>query len=366
MTKLANYKHNIKVEILTPLSVGGSGEDNWKQGVDYIIKGNKLYHLSLKKMIEYCIKSEAIANIYANQQPITSLIAPNELENICDKVYPCSVSSATDVRNMIRNQLSGKPIIPGSSFKGAIRSALLHQMYKSDPKNPMKESAYFGELKYGENFMRYVKVSDIEFPDTQLVNTKIYNLRKENNEWEGGWKHGGSRGTNEYFDSVGFNTLYECLTPNMSSIGSIAISNGDTFRHGVNTQLKQSILSANGIFELFKQINQSTKDYLNSEKDFFKTYGDAEGSEEIINSIDALIDRIPDDNSYCILKMSAGCGFHSITGNWQYEDYTTIGEWGPRETKNKNLWNKHKYKSRKIADYNDNLTLMGFVKISLA
>ncbi len=362
MTKLANYKHNIKVEILTPLSVGGSGENNWKQDVDYIIKDNKLYHFSLKKMIDCGIKPEAIANIYANNKPVSTLIAENKLEKICDKVFPCSVHQATDVKNIIRNQLTGKPIIPGSSLKGAIRSALLHQMYKSDPNEHMKESTYFGELKYGEDFMRYIKVADIEFADTQLVNTKIYNLRKVGNEWEGGWKHDRYK-TNDSFQSIGFNILYECLTPSMSSIGSIAISNSDTFKQGVNTELKNNILKEKGILELFKQINQSTKDYLLAEKVFFETYDNGEGSEEIIDSIYELINSIPEDNSYCILKMSAGCGFHSITGNWQYADFTKTGIWDtPR---NQNTHNKHKYKSRKIADYKENLTLMGFVKISL-
>jgi hypothetical protein len=67
---------------------------------------------------------------------------------------------------------------------------------------------------------------------------------------------------------------------------------------------------------------------------------------------------IPDDDSYCLLKMSVGVGFHSITGDWQYEDYDQTGIW----TENRNA-GKKKYKSRKTAEYNGQLQLMGFVKL---
>ena len=56
--------------------------------------------------------------------------------------------------------------------------------------------------------------------------------------------------------------------------------------------------------------------------------------------------------------MSAGVGFHAITGDWQYEDYGQTGTW----TDGRNA-GKKKYKSRKTADYNDHLQLMGFVKL---
>lgn len=58
--------------------------------------------------------------------------------------------------------------------------------------------------------------------------------------------------------------------------------------------------------------------------------------------------------------MSAGSGFHSITGDWQFDDYSKTGTW----TNGKNT-GKQKYKSRKIAIHDDKFDLMGFVKISL-
>ena len=56
--------------------------------------------------------------------------------------------------------------------------------------------------------------------------------------------------------------------------------------------------------------------------------------------------------------MSAGVGFHSITGDWQFDDYDKTKMWADGRNAG-----KKKYKSRKIAEYNNRLQLMGFVRL---
>jgi hypothetical protein len=59
------------------------------------------------------------------------------------------------------------------------------------------------------------------------------------------------------------------------------------------------------------------------------------------------------------MKMSAGVGFHSITGDWLYDDYCDEpGLWPADDRRNAG---KKRYKSRKIAEYDNHLQLMGFV-----
>jgi hypothetical protein len=69
--------------------------------------------------------------------------------------------------------------------------------------------------------------------------------------------------------------------------------------------------------------------------------------------------------------MAAGSGYHAITGGWnQYSDnYVNIGIWDDQyEMKRMGIAlahkNKHKYKSRRIVEYNGQLHLMGFVKLT--
>ena len=111
------------------------------------------------------------------------------------------------------------------------------------------------------------------------------------------------------------------------------------------------------ISSLFQVINDVTKEYLQKERAFFLKY-DANRSEEVLNGIDSLLSMIPTDGSCCLLKMSAGVGFHSITGDWQYDDYDNTKFW----TDGRHA-GKKKYKSRKIAEYNHRLQLMGFVRL---
>ena len=213
--------------------------------------------------------------------------------------------------------------------------------------------------------MRFVKISDAEFDKTELVNTKIFNLRGNGNNWQGGWKFSGSQ-TDKNFNPNGFNTLYECLMPQQKGYASLMLSkklydnyekNNEKHRTHLKAEKKRPILQ-DDIQTLFGIINGHTKDYLEKEKDFFTKYA-TDKSDEIIKSIDELLKAIPSDNSYCILKMSAGSGFHSITGDWQFDDYTKA----PLDRKRVRE-GKVNPKSRKIAIWNGNLTLMGFVKLS--
>ena len=114
------------------------------------------------------------------------------------------------------------------------------------------------------------------------------------------------------------------------------------------------------IHKLFEIINKHTEKYLRQEKHFFEKYH-ADRSDEIVEFIDVMIDNIKEsDKDSCILKMSAGSGFHSITGDWQFEDFTNTG----LHSSGKNA-GKMKYKSRKVVVTDYGLELMGFVKLRI-
>jgi hypothetical protein len=124
--------------------------------------------------------------------------------------------------------------------------------------------------------------------------------------------------------------------------------------------LKDNLFSIN---KLFSTINIHTKEYIDKEIAFFKKYP-TDKTDKIIDSLNAIKKEIAgqarndDSQNVCILKMSAGSGFHSITGDWQYDDYSQTGQW----TEGRN-GGKKKYKSRKIAIQGNDFSLMGFVKL---
>lgn len=363
-----NKKYNIKIEVLTPLFIGAGTEKEWIRGVDFVVKDGKAYKLGLKKIsraggVNLLELSEAFKK--KDENKVINLISNDLLSKVSDKILDWPADSSNDVKTFIKNQFNGKPLLAGSSLKGAVRSIL----FKSLRKNEKDEKLVFGSSNEGDEFMRFIKFADAEFENTALVNTKIFNLQTKN---EGGWKHA-SKNTDYKFKRSGFNTIYECIMPRQQGYASIMFSTKafDAFKrkgkHKYEVE-KQRILE--NITTLFKIVNKHTQDYLSKEKLFFGKYNQADNTYKIIESIDRILAQIPSDNKSCILKMSAGSGFHSITGDWQFDDYS-ISSIQSKGTKTLSfgcdITGKiaKSAKSRKIAVWDNHFDLMGFIRISV-
>ena len=358
---MEDKRYAIELEVITPLSVGAGNDNEWMRGIDYVQKDGKIYVLDIRKAVGQGIDIDRLTSLFerTDEEGISQLIG-NKLESVSSLVFDAPVSTTNAIKTFLRTQLYGKPIVAGSSIKGSVRSALFHYLRDNERTN----EEVFGNMKDGTEFMRFIRITDIEMPSTSLVNTKIFNLRKEGSEWFGGWKHA-MNGTSREYRPNGFNTLYECVAPGRKGLGAISLagkafevmdSNIDRFTTVSHKDKKKKLLGSD-IRELFHIINQVTKGYLFKEKAFFEKYP-AERSEELVDCVDSLLGMIPEDGSCCLLKMSAGVGFHSITGDWLYEDYSETGQW----TDFRNA-GKKKYKSRKTSEYKGKLQLMGFVKL---
>ena len=357
---MEDKKYAIELEVVTPLSIGTGNDNDWMRGIDFVQIDGKVYVLDMRKLAEEGIDIDKLATLFENpDEKGISLLIGNKLDKVSKHVFVSPVSTTNAIKTFLRTQLYNKPVVAGSSIKGSVRSALFHYLREKDDNT---NEAVFGNMKDGTDLMRFIRIADIEMPSTALINTKIFNLRKDGVEWLGGWKHGMNETTGQY-RSNGFNTLYECVVPSKKGIGSIALAGkafelmaADTGKYISNPAKKRQLLSGD-IRGLFHIINQVTKTYLQKEKAFFEKYT-AERSEELTDNVNALIDMIPDDDSYCLMKMSAGVGFHSITGDWQFDDYSQTGIWNDGRHVG-----KKKYKSRKTAECNGHLQLMGFVKL---
>lgn len=358
--KEVNNKYYIKLTAVTPLSVGAGNEEEWVKCADYVIHDGKVYVLDLHRVAEEGIDLAKLSDLFLRSahDGIVNILA-GKLETVSAFVFDLPCQTENNIKAFERSLLHNLPVVAGSSLKGALRSILFKYLRDDEKKN----EEVFGTMKDGTDFMRFIKVGDIEMPATQLYNTKIFNLHSVDGHWQGGWKHALANGTNDFYRSTGFNTLYECIEPGINGIGTLMLSSTDlqsviqkvgAAAHG---NKKMNILR-DGISTLFAIINDFTREYLQKERAFFEKYP-ADRVEEILDCIEHLLAMIPSDNSSCLMKMSAGVGFHAITGDWQYEDYSKTGFHD-----NGKHAGKQKYKSRKIAETPDGLSLMGFVKLS--
>lgn len=356
---MEDKRYPIELEVISPLSVGAGNDNEWVKGLDFVQKDNKVYVLDMQKVAAAGVDINALTALFlkSDDRGISQLLG-SKVAEVSRYVFDSSIKTDNNIKTFLRTQFFDKPVVAGSSIKGSVRSALFNYLRTNEDKN----EEVFGTMKDGTDFMRFVRIGDIEMPSTMLVNTKLFNLRKVDGEWFGGWKHQMNKTTDNY-ESVGFNTLYECVAPGKKGLGNISLA-ANAFslleKYGLGkisyTSKKQSLLSE-PISHLFRIINNVTRGYLEKERSFFEKYS-AERSDEVLDNIEELLSMIPDDGACCLIKMSAGVGFHAITGDWQFEDYDKTKFW----TESSNA-GKKKYKSRKIAEYNKRLQLMGFVRL---
>jgi hypothetical protein len=362
---MEDKRYPIELEVITPLSVGAGNDNEWVKGLDFVQKEDKVYVIDMQKVAAAGVDVEALTALFLNSDDsgISQLLG-NKIDQLSRYVFDLPAKTGNNIKAFLRTQFYDKPVVAGSSIKGSVRSALFNYIRTNEEKN----EEVFGTMKDGTDFMRFVRIGDVEMPSTVLVNTKIFNLRGHGAEWQGGWKHRGTdkegnSHTDAHYNPVGFNTLYECVAPGEKGLGNISLA-GNAFSlleefgkvKSPYANKKRTLLNE-PINRLFQVINDVTKEYLQKERAFFQKY-DAERSDEVLNCIESLLSMIPTDGSSCLLKMSAGVGFHSITGDWQYDDYDKTGF----NTEFKNA-GKKLYKSRKIAEYNHRLQLMGFVRL---
>ncbi len=380
MAELINKKYKVTATILTPLHIGAGSEKDWVRGVDYIEKDRILWHLDMQKMLAADIDVNRMAQMYASgkEADVVSLVG-SKLQTVSDFYMPMPCSTTNPVKVFLRNQLTGRPVLAGSSLKGAIRSVLF--TYLRD-KNETTNNAVFGNLNDSSDFMRFIRVGDIEFPadSTELVNTKIFNLEGGQGHWSGGWKHGPNE-SSDIFQETGFNTIYECLPVGEKAEGCIMIADElfnmfvtrnkeQNVPKAINHENKKSVVLNQPIQYLCNIINAHTRKYIEKEKAFFSHFSQAEYSDYLYADEDdfsgattLMLGELDDlEKNQCVIKMSAGAGFHFITGDWQYDDYYS----GTLDQKRNRQGAKPK--SRKIAITYDGdnmfLDLMGFVKLT--
>ena len=362
---MEDKKYPIELEVITPLSVGAGNDNEWVKGLDFVQKDGKVYVIDMQKVVDAGVDVEALTALFlkSDDSGISQLLG-NKIGELSRYVFDLPAKTDNNIKAFLRTQFYDKPVVVGSSIKGSIRSALFNYLRTDEQKN----EEVFGIMKDGTDFMRFVRIGDVEMPSTVLVNTKIFNLRGHGADWQGGWKHRstdkeGNSYTDGFFNPTGFNTLYECVAPGNKGLGNISLA-ANAFslleKYGQSkspyASTKRTLLNE-PISSLFQVVNNVTKEYLQKERAFFLKY-DADRSEEVLNCIDSLLSMIPADGSCCLLKMSAGVGFHSITGDWQFDDFDKTKFW----TDGRHA-GKKKYKSRKIAEYNHRLQLMGFVRL---
>jgi len=366
MAKL-NTTFDIGIRVLSPLHVGSG--NILTRGVDFVQANGYLHLLDKEKL--YLSFSEKEQEHYLDllqngklNETEKWIVETINLPSVTRKSTPLETSiDSGELRPLIRDG-QGQPYIPGSSIKGAIRSALFNYLWKRDHSKVVDkdiENRLLGSFQRA--ITRYIIPSDAEIGQTEVTNVALFNLQKQGFDWK------------SYYGSKGkaSDRLLVCETFTVGAQGNFRLSIAKELLHTVRQKMpavlhpntKFVLREENPIQHLFKLINEYTDTHLKREIAFFEEYKEAGYTDFIIYNLQELRKKTQNNARSCILRMSFGSGYHGITGDWRFEDHVEVVD-DPVLIKMQGKEEERRLKSRRIAQ-NAILTAacMGFVELIL-
>lgn len=386
----------IVVTTLTPVHIGSG--DAWSSNVEYVYSGGKVYKLDSEKILEYLgagaidnwvaaiSKGESLLNKF---QPLKKLEQQGQLENIADLVLDYKGGWVEPGKKAIRAHIragNGSLYIPGSSIKGAIRTALFAEWIKKQQNLSgeklqidgrglsLSNKAFQDGGEIVTNIMRHLHVGDVIFgiqKSNVLASVLANNLSEDNND------------DRSHYDSQK-DTLVEAIQPRINSLETrikiadigirLASKNGAPFNE--HYQRKRDMLELMSSREkLFGVINKHTRSLIDREikrlSGQMDGFDDANGSYiKNLESIRKYQDTNTDikENRACILPVGWGVGFRIMTGDWQDEKLSprqiSILNQVARPNRSKNSYAENRFLLPKTRRMTSSCLPWGFIKLS--
>lgn len=369
---------SVKLKTLTPLHIGSGRE--LARDVEFIEMNNKIGVIDEKKTLEI-IGEENIGTWVAKiekQEPLLDYLKMRKtdvtLGDVCKYTMPLFAKNFRLVRTL-KEQLHdgmGRPLIPGSSIKGAIRTALLNyslqQLNHNWKENELKnrwgrfsdkeiQARIFGKDP-NHDFMRFVKLGDALFSNADLIALSVLSL-------------------NYLFERTKRDEKFLQLT---ETIGADAET---IFRMKLDLELWQKNIDFREIRKnipdfvkdlpsLFKVLNEFTAELLQNEIDFWEEDKNLKPVEDYLQQCTMLLNacRKCSDNE-SVLRLGHGSGWMFMTGGW-VKNPAFIKDQGRDNLYDKVIDktrpNNFRYKEHffpKTRRMDEDGELMGFVKLTI-
>lgn len=349
-----------RLKILSPIHIGSG--NLLTKNTDFFIEEDKIFKIAPKTIFKILGKEKLdwwLKSIENNQSILPTLKKHSEF-NLNNDSYEI-INSCDNLKNeifeFIRNQFSQNPIIPGSSIKGSLRTALLYKKLK-DEKIVLNNKTEFDNLRFVEkkyasnaldykvNFdiFKYIQISDIEVERSNLSITKFLLLNERN-----------SRIIKDFNKS----STVEVLEGDYELNGSIRI----------NSKFWDNKLSIRSFDELVQSVNNFTKIRLeklleSTQFDLDDGFLDQLIGDDIITFITALYNEF--SNNSIILRVGKGSGWDFMTGAWLKDNVESDNYWDTA----KKFLRKKGYedfpfpKTNIICERKNRSILPGFVKLT--
>lgn len=319
---MENYK--IKLTTLSPVSIGNGQKLNHFADYIYDAGENKIHFVNKKVIAEKLAANENLMNRYI--AGITTGMDNNrtkfELQNFLKNVLKLQSSdytlysedAHTDTSkelNCIIKNVDGKPYIPGSTIKGALRNALL---YNNTGINKDKLiTPFLNEIKKGINKKEFNKKINqlnknveeffidkkifndkiIEFPknkfgvsDSELIDSKNVEVRE-------------LKRISPFSEEGNIPQLFETLKPNTETFFTLSLDNAKD----------EDVLT---VKKIFKRVNIFTQNNINLEKTILSKFeNNTEEHSKLIEQFECFLIKLNNLNeNECIMRIGFGKGFY--------------------------------------------------------
>jgi CRISPR type III-A-associated RAMP protein Csm5 len=372
--------NKIQLETLTPVHIGsgnmlqnntdfvvqGSGDDRYI----YIVDDRKILDLIGEEHLDHWMasieKKESTIKLVQRFAPKASI-----WDYTAEQITCYADVAPHDTLKEIIHDGRGKPYIPGSSIKGAIRTAVLSEiiaLQNQDQIQEIQERVFTEKRGYrnasasgvekklfgvdpNSDIFRFVRVGDAYFEDDCIIASRMINLNIR-------------KGKNELKDKSK-PQLIEAIGPEEKSIFEMKI---DTDYYDLAkkkySKLEKLPESMQSLTSLFASINNHTKKLVESEIAYWQKIQQT-GSEDYIESMEIILDEINKitNQDACVLRVGHASGWRFITGAWaEYLDNFDPDVINAARPNNQRYQKYDFPKTRRIDEDSD---IYGFVKLTL-
>lgn len=349
------------IETLSPIHIGSGITLN--KHTDYFIENNNLYKIKPETVLRHLGSSRIDAwvdAINANTS-ILPLLKRDSAFNLAnaDEILALKGKKTEQIKEHIRNNYNRNPIIPGSSLKGALRTALIYKSFQ----NFKFTNSYRNKFAFSKDVAHYEKKIVADNPNARLnPNNDIFKyLQVSDTE--------ANIHNLSVLDHLLLNERRNGLSIDYRrSLGVESLEGQFQGFMRINERFWKNSFTVNNIQEFINQINNYTTIRLQSLKEDIEIIQeegliDSAISSHLLELIQTLLRSM--NTNTIVFRMSKGSGWDFMTGAW-LKDNTGIDNWDDiKKYLTKSRYLEFPYpKSKILTKLNDTYMLPGFVKIT--
>jgi CRISPR type III-A-associated RAMP protein Csm5 len=365
---------SVKIKTLTPVHIGSGRE--LTRDIEFLKMGEEIGIVDEKKVLSI-IGEENIplwVSMIENQKPLLEYLLdrkPNlKVEEMSSRHMPLFSNNFNRIKTLKEQLIDGMghPLIPGSSLKGAIRTAIFNILVNKLGKNWREDEL---TLRYGKfsdkniqsqifgndpnhDFMRFLKIGDALFKPDSLIAMSVLSM-------------------NYLFERTKlddkFLQLTEAIAADETTTLGLKLDTAHWQKNIDMKEIKQAIpdfmLDYNS---LFFAINAYTKELVQSEIEYWEEDKNLMSVENYIEELKNVLVSINKCNeSEAVIRLGHGSGWIFMTGGWaKKENLVSRQLFDIIVDKTRPGNNRyHDYFFPKTRRMDEDGELLGFVKLTL-